>query len=161
MFLPSFVRLFLPSFLPSLFVYLFICFSSLLISCFSCFCCCCYYCHLSIIIIIILSFLYLTNSFALRVYAGVAEWSKAIVSGTILLFEGAGSNPASCILGREWKENAHESRALNYTKMNVSIFFLKYFVRWMIKWIKMGMFSLLSLSLLLLLLLSSLLFEVG
>ena len=111
-FVPSFVR----SFLPSLFVYLFICFSSLLISCFSCFCCCCYYCHLSIIIIIILSFLYLTNSFALRVYAGVAEWSKAIVSGTILLFEGAGSNPASCILGRKHNENAENCVIVKYIK---------------------------------------------
>ena len=40
-------------------------------------------------------------------YARVAEWSKAIVSGTIL-FEGAGSNPASCILGSVEHEKGME-----------------------------------------------------
>ena len=62
------------------------------------------------------SFLYLTNSFSLCVYARVAEWSKAIVSGTILLFEGAGSNPASCILGRKHNENAENCVIVKYIK---------------------------------------------
>ncbi len=47
--------------------------------------------------IVIIITLYLSIVLSLITYARVAEWSKAIVSGTIL-FGGAGSNPASCIL---------------------------------------------------------------
>ena len=45
----------------------------------------------------------------LSVYARVAERSKAIVSGTIL-FEVAGSNPASCILGSGKSTNRKEKQ---------------------------------------------------
>ena len=86
----SFLPFFLPSFVSSFIVYLFVC-SLILHS------------------LVLTSHLFLLRTLVVSINARVAERSKAIVSGTIL-FEVAGSNPASCILGSVEYEKKTEIR---------------------------------------------------